>query len=80
MGPSVCPFASFSVHNPYRKYALQVKVQLGYASLGQVGSGGVSWGQVGQNECRMGQEGPKGVKSGQIRAQVGSSGKCGLVR
>jgi hypothetical protein len=29
--------------------------------------------------CQLGQLG-QGVKSGQIRAQVGSSGKCGLVK
>ena len=64
MGPSVRPFVSFSVCNPHHKYALQVKVQLGYASLGQVGSGGVSWGQVGLNGGRMGS---RGTKRGQVR-------------
>ena len=48
-----------SIRNPFLKYALQVKVQLGHASLGQVGSGGVSWGHVGLNGGRMGSRGNK---------------------
>ena len=38
-----------SVRNAFLKYALHVKGQLGYVSLGQLGSVGVNWGQAGPN-------------------------------
>ena len=46
-------------------------MQLGHASLGQVGSGWVSWGHVGLNGVKREQ---KGVKSGQIEAKWGLLG------
>ena len=51
------------MRNVFLKYALQVKEQLGYISLGQLGSVGVNWGQQGPNG---GQPGSSGVKRNQI--------------
>jgi hypothetical protein len=56
---------------------LQEKVQLGYISLGQLGSVVVIWGQLGSSRCRWGSTGSSGVKStkrGQVGTDLRSSG------
>ena len=47
MGLSACAPIRPSVRKVFLKYDLQVKGQLGYASLDQLGSVGVSWSQLG---------------------------------
>ena len=53
-----------SVRNAFLKYALQVKRQLGYVSLAQLGSVGVNWGQEGPKGVNQGQVGLRGTKNG----------------
>ena len=48
-----------NILNAFLKYALQVKGQSVYVSLGQLGSVWVSWGQVGPSGCQLGSSGVK---------------------
>ena len=44
-GQSDLYLSFLSVRNAFLKYALKVRGQLGYVSLGQLGLVGVNWGQ-----------------------------------
>ena len=59
-----------NILNAFLKYALQVKGQSVYVSLGQLGSVWVSWGQVGPSGCQVdthfGQVGSRGTKGDKV--------------